>query len=282
MAKKIKIHYYSISSNIVGENIDTCLHTLNGLSIPQRTRRIKNNDVCLEKIEDHGSLWFLHFTALRNTNWPGAAQKGHASSDLRLAVGVELTENTFAAIDTNTGILVLQYTQSAVRASRLFYYLDDVTGRPNSFFYTPVLNKDAMERYERSNLFTEIEVMVEGITKADEEIFKGSSIASSVRESVKSNVTRLNVSFSVDARVKKNKIKNNFVSSLVDTLLARKSPKDKLIVKTKNEINGTLEAIDLLADVKVAEYPEKSITLTPGRRYRPDDMQKILFDALRR
>lgn len=36
MAKKIKIHYYAISSNIVGTNIDMCLNTLNGLSIPQR------------------------------------------------------------------------------------------------------------------------------------------------------------------------------------------------------------------------------------------------------
>lgn len=282
MAKKIKVHYYAVSSNIDGTNIDSCLHTLSELSIPARTRTIRNSDVCLEKIERHDTTWFLHFTALRNTNWPGAAQKGHISSDLKLDAGVELTENTFAAIDTKTGVLVLQYTQNAVRASRLFYYLDEITGQPNSFFYTPVLNKDAMERYERKSVFTEVEVMVEGITKADEEFFKGSSIASSVRESIKSDVTRLNISFSVDARIKKNKIGSNLVSNLVDTLLARKSKNDKLIVKAKNGEDSPLESIDLLADVKIAEYPERLVTLTPGRRYRPNDMREILFDALRR
>lgn len=279
MSRKIKVHYYSVSNN-QHRSLDDLLQDLERLPLDQRVKSIRHGDVNLEHIEKHDSLWFLHFTNSRASNWPGVARKGHASTDLNLGFDVELTENTYAAFDTTVGVMVLQYTQSAVRASRLFAYFDQHTEHPNSFFYTPILNDDAMERFERQHTFTTINVAINDVTDADVAYFDGSSVGSAVRESVNAGVTILEMSFRVDARVKGNRIEGGLVRRLVDRMIARNSQNDKLIVKGRDDQNSPVESIDLLADAKTAEYDERGVTLTPGRRYRLADMRTILFDAL--
>lgn len=282
MGRKIKIHYYAVSSNNPKIKLDALLAKLSALTLDQRDKIVGRGDVRLEIVEKHQNIWFMHLTASRVSNWPGVGRAGQLSSDLKLDLNAELTENTYAAFNIQTGILVLQYTQRAVRAGRLFAYLDQHTGQPNTFLYTPVLNNDAMQRYAQKHAFTEIEAVIDNVTKADEAYFKGSSVASTVRESVQAGVTRLAVTFKVDARVQHSKIQAGFVSNFVKRVIGRKSDTDKLVVTGRDQDGTPLESIDLLADVKSTCYDEREVTLTPGRRYRIDDMRRILFDALRK
>lgn len=282
MSKKITVHYYSINSNIDNLQLHDVLLQLDAMNITQRTRTINKGDIKLELVEKHGTDWFLHFTAARLSNWPGVGKKGQASNDLVLGLDTELTENTYAAFDSQTGIMVLQYTQSAVRASRMFAYFDAYTNQPNSFSYYPVLNNDALIRYANKYAYTEIEAVIDNVTAADAAHFQGSTIASSVRESVQAGITRVSVKFNVNARARNNKIPRGFVQGLADLVLQRAAPSDKLVVTGRDGVDSPLESIDLLEDVKTAKYPERSVTLTPGRRYRPDDMRRILFDALKK
>ncbi|NYT80898.1 hypothetical protein H0A70_05240 [Alcaligenaceae bacterium] len=282
MTRKIKVHYYAVSPNHPRISFDSVLTQLSALSLSHRERVVGPGAVRLEIVDRHGSDWFMHITAARVSNWPGVAQSGQPSSDLQIGVRADLTENTFAAFDTTTGRLVLQFTQGAVRAGRLFAYFDQVTGRPNSFLYTPVLNSDALKRYANKHAFTEVEAVIDNVTSADIAYFSGSPLTSAVRQSVQAGVERLVVGFKVDARVATQKINKGFVDSLVQKVMSRGSRSDKLVVKGRDAADGPVEAIDLLADVKMEVYDEKAVTLTPGRRYRPDDMRRILFDALRK
>lgn len=252
------------------------------MPLGQRELTVGAGAVKLEIVERHGLDWFLHFTASRVSNWPGVARTGQPSSDLNIGIGASLTENTYAAFNLTRNILVLQYTQSAVRAGRLFSYFDLHTGQPNSFIHTPILNSNALQRYAQKHAFTEVEAVIDNVTAADVAYFSGSSIASAVRESVHAGVTRVAVTFKVDARIKSNKIQNNFVQDLVGKIIQRGSSADSLVVTGRDANDTPLESIDLLADVKTELYDERRVTLTPGRRYRTDDMKAILFDALRK
>lgn len=280
MSRKIKVHYYTITPTDPNISFSQVLNIINSTPLSQRARLIGQGGVNLEIIQQQGNSYFLHLTSARIRDWPGIGGNGQPSTDLILGGASELTENTYAAFDSSNGRLVLHYSQSGVRATRLFSYIDSFTGTPGSFSFFPILNNNALHRYQNKYSYTEIEAVINDITQADIAIFNGSSISNSIRESIQAGATQVSLGFKVDARVKSNRINRGFINNLASKILQRSNTSDKLVVSGRDQSNSKVEPIDLLEDVKTYSYDERAVTLTPGRRYRISDMQTLLFDAL--
>lgn len=272
---KVKFHYYKIAVDKTAPALDAILQRLSSLSIAHRTKTIYYTEIRLEHIVKKHGLWELCLTKVRSKNWPGVGSQNGASSDLSLPPHRDLTEHTYALIDPVKKLLVIQFTQGGVRASKVGMFLGDHAGLITAYECKPVLTKDALTRYQSTKIFTRIDVGISGATAGDVAIFSGSPISSAVKESVDSGIEDIEITFKVNAVDKRRSLKPSVIRKLVG-LVQKSDNATDLTIFGRDGPDSNVEKIDLLEEAKFYLVDEKDIGLTPGKRYNTNGM----FDQL--
>ena len=285
--KTIKVHYYDVAttdSSPVALNVD--LNELNDLPLGDRVRVCGYQEIRLDSIvlkidpEFQDRYWLLRFSKFRNDNWPGVATKGEESKDLELDDDSVLAEETTMLYSETSNKALIQYNHFGVRASKIQEYLSlrrMAQGSPYKLI--PVITAEALSKYQQKQIVTSIEASIEGISDADLAIFNGSSLKDTIQQSIESKATSARFNFSVDARIKTERLDRGWVERIVDSVMGRSGERDKLSVSVKEEEEDALEVLNLLEERKATEYDEAQIERTEGRRYRPDQLEALLEQA---
>lgn len=276
---KVKFHYYKIAVDKTAPSLDNLLQRLSTLSIANRTKTIYTTEIRLEHIAKNNGLWELCLTKVRSKNWPGVGSQNGASSDLSLPPQRDLTEHTYALIDPVKKLLVIQFTQGGVRASKVGMFLGDHAGLITAYDCHPVLTKDALTRYQNTKIFTRIDVGISGATAGDVAIFNGSPIGSAVKESVDSGIEDIEITFKVNAVDKRRALKSSMIRRLV-SLVQKSDQATDLKIFGRDAPDSNVEQIDLLEEAKFHLVDEKEIGLTPGKRYNQLKMFEQLHIAI--
>jgi rhodanese-related sulfurtransferase len=283
--KKIKLHYYKVEKVGTPMELSEAFEKISKLEISDRTKSCGYVKVRLDHVElREGAIphWILRFSRLREDNWPGVSTLGEASKDLEFDDDTFLSEETYALYEPKKNRMLIQYNHIGVRASKIQEYLTQcINYADGGYRLIPVLTDDALTKYQSKKIVTSIDVVLDDLTQLDVDYFEGHSLHSAVKSTVDSDAVQMKMTFSVDARVKKNKLQSSFVTDLVDKVFKRNGDNDKISVYAKEEEADAVEFLSLLESRKGAEYDAESISRTIGRRYEPDDMFQLLQQAHR-
>lgn len=285
--KVIKVHYFNASTtNNNPTSLSEDLEALRLTNLSERARTCGYQEIRLDSIEkkiDANSqdiYWFLRFSRFREDNWPGVASRTEASKDLELETDAVLAEETTMLFSETYNKALVQYNHFGVRITKIQEYLS-LTRMRDGFAYQfiPVLTAEALTKYQQKKIVTSIEASIEGVTDADIEYFEGSSLKGMAEQSSESKATAIKFNFSVDARIKSEKLERSWIEGVVDKIIGRAGERDKLQVSVKENEEDALEVLNLLEARKITEYDESQIERTEGRRYKPDQLENLLEQA---
>lgn len=285
--KIIKVHYYNVSlSDESPLSLDSDLATLSGQSLESRAKVCGHQEIRLDSIlnktdpKTNERYWLLRFSRFRNDNWPGVTTREAESRDLIFDDDSVLAEETTMLYSETHKKALVQYNHTGVRVSKIQEYLSLSKAQEGlSYKFTPVITAEALQKYQQKQIVTFIEASIEGISDADIAYFEDSSLKSTVQQSVDSKATSARFNFSVDARIKTEKLDRSWVERVVDKIMGRSGDRDKLLVSVKEEEGDALEILNLLEAKKVTEYDGEQIERTEGRRYKPDQLEALLEQA---
>lgn len=285
--KVIKVHYFNATTSSNGAvTLGEDLETLRSTPLQDRIRTCGYQEIRLDHIEkkiDEGvqdTYWLLRFSRFREDNWPGVASRDEASRDLELDTDSVLAEETTMLFSETHNKALVQYNHFGVRTTKIQEYLS-LTRMQQGFAYQfiPVLTAEALTKYQQKKIVTSIEACIEGVSDADIEYFEGSSLKSMAEQSSENKATAIRFNFSVDARIKTEKLDRSWIERTVDKIIGRAGERDKLQVSVKENEEDAIEVLNLLEAKKVTEYDESQIERTEGRRYRPDQLGALLEQA---
>lgn len=286
--KTIKIHYYAVNSAPVGTDIEKILEELKKEELTNRLKVCGYQEIRLDHIEKrhdekvNEDYWILRFSKFRHDNWPGVANIREISKDLELEDDSVLAEETTMAYWPIKKKALIQYNHFGVRASKIQEYLSLSVMRDGGIIsLTPILTAEAMDKYLNKQIVTSMEASIDGVSDADLEFFDGSGLKESLQHSIENKATIARFAFSVDARIKTEKLDRSWVERIVDGVLRRGGDRDKLSVSVKGDEDEALEVLNLLEERKVTEFDESQIERTEGRRYKPEQLEAILTQAYR-
>lgn len=285
--KIIKLHYFAVENLGETEDLEETLKRLHAIPIEGRLRacgyqEIRLDDIQPKSISGRPPYWLMRFSRFRDDNWPSVATVSEPSKDLELDDDQMLAEETSALYVPSRKRLIIQYNHFGVRASKIQEYLSlSAGGGGATFQFNPILTQEAMEKYRNKTLVTSIEASVEGVSESDIKFFEGSGVEGALRASANADVSTFKFNFSVDARVKSNRIDRSFIQRLVDAVKGRAGDDDKLIVTARASEDEAVEVINLLEARKVSEFDAELIDRTAGRRYVPEQLYALLEQAYR-
>lgn len=285
--KMIKVYCYSVFTSDGAKSLDSVLLDLSSRSIGDRLidcggQNIRVDDIQKKSFSNGVDYWLLRLCKFRDDNWPGVSKATEASTDLDLDDDQVLSEETSILFTPATSRLVIQYNHYGVRASRIKEYFNICAGgAAPAYAFAPVLNNDALSKYNNKQIVTEIEAKIEGITPADVALLQGTGLEGALKQSVDADASTFQFSFSVDARVKKNKLQRGFIEKIVDKIKGRAGDNDSLSVTAKHAEEDAVETIDLLESRKYSEFKSNSIDRTTGRRYDPIQLYGLLEQTMK-
>ncbi|WP_345590861.1 DUF6731 family protein [Verticiella sediminum] len=265
--------------------IDSLLGSLSTKSLRDREAVCGGTTVRLEEISrvTHPNFpaphWRMTFCRARDSNWPGQGTPGVASSDLPLGHGSVLLEQSSALYFPHCQRLVMQYNHSGVRVTKVADFLTQQavaaagsTLGAATYNAVPVLDPSVITRYRKHSDVTRIDVLIDDLTKADLALFQGSSISGTLRESAEEGTERVELVFSVDARIPGNKVSRSLMRRLVPAMLRRNNGGDKLMISARAGPTGKLVDLNLLDAAKQKTISQTNIVVTQGRRYDTTSM----------
>jgi hypothetical protein len=284
--KRITVHYYFVLVPEGVQSVQDTLATILHAPLEQRLLQCGVHRVRLDEIvpftqSDGHVNWHLKFSKFRDDNWPGVSASAEPAKDLLLNDDESLSEETLVVYSTRSDRLVIQYNHYGVRASTVKDYLNQVSTSPIGYSLTPVLTNEALQKYEAKQIVTAIEATIEGVTEADIAIMQGSSLEAALSKSVASQVSKFEFKFSVDARVKSNKVNRNWIEQLVDGIRNRGGENDTLRVAAKANEEDAVEVIDLLESKKLTYFDADAVDRTAGRRYDSAQLFAVLDQSMR-
>lgn len=285
--KRIKVHYYHVLVPQGGRSVHDTLIQLQAEPLEDRLKQCGAHKVRLDEVtpqihQGRPTHWHLKFTKFRDDNWPGVSAFSQPAKDLELNDDESLSEETLLVYSTHQDRFVIQYNHFGVRASAVKEYLNLAVGDPGKHYsITPVLTNEALERYQAKQIVTSIDASIEGITEADIAFLQGSGLEDALSRSVESNVNSFRFQFSVDARVKKNRVNRDWVTRLVDGIRNRGGDNDSLSVTAKANEEDAVEVIDLLESRKVTQFDAALVDRTAGRRYDSAQLFALLEQSMR-
>lgn len=285
--KRIKVHYYHFVVPKDAQPIANVLKALEQQDLKQREKLCGFQTIRLDEISERnladGSVnWLLKFSKFRDDNWPGVTAAGQPAKDLELEDGEILSEETVAIYSTKNDRLVIQYNHYGVRASKIREYLNLGIAEPAKHYsLSPILTNEALEKYQKKQIVTSIDACIEGISEADLAVMQGTGLEGALQKSIENKATKFQFRFSVDARVKKNKVERGWVATIVDAITNRAGDNDSLQVTAKENEEDTAELIDLLESRKFTEFNADQVDRTLGRRYDSNQLFGILDQCLK-
>jgi hypothetical protein len=285
--KRIKVHYYHIVIPTGAPSVETTLEKLQTQNLEDRLKLCGSHKIRLDEVTekpraDGHSFWHMKFSKFRDENWPGVSAPSQAAKDLELDDDESLSEETLVVYSPVLNRLVIQYNHYGVSASKVKEYLNlSILDPTKHYSITPVLTNEALAKYERKQLVTSIDASIEGVTAADVAFLEGSGLEAALAKSVENKVTSFRFQFSVDARVKKNRVDRDWVSRLVEAIKKRGGDNDSLCVTAKENEEDAVEVIDLLESRRITEYNADLIDRTIGRRYNSNQLYGLLEQSMR-
>jgi len=284
--KRITVHYYYVLVPDGTQSVHDTLTQLLTLPLDQRLRqcgahRVRLDDVFPLAQPDNSVNWHLKFSKFRDDNWPGVSALALPAKDLELNQDESLSEETLVVFSTRDNRLVIQYNHFGVRASSVKEYLNQALNNPVGYSLTPVLTNEALAKYQAKSIVTAVEATIEGISEADIALMNGSGLEAAIAKSVEAKVNRFEFKFSVDARVKTNKVDRPWVMRIVDNIRNRGGDNDCLKVSAKANQEDAVEVIDLLESKKVTTFDADAIDRTAGRRYDSSQLFALLDQSMR-
>jgi hypothetical protein len=279
--KKIKLFYYDIDCSQATIPLDDLLNDLSNRPLEDRVFMCGHQNIRLESIHKKGvrgqSLWLLRMSRMREDNWPGVASSTTASRDLSLGQDELLSEETSLLIDTNRNKMIIQYNHFGVRAKKVQAYLVAASAKPEDYVFNVVVDQNAWTKFTNKPMLVSVDAVIDEISPADIAYFSGTSIRHAIEESVKAQATKLRLTFSVNSRVKTNKLTRAPFVELFQKILRRDCAGNALRVSVKENEYDPIEHLDLLDALKVSEHDADQIQKTSGRRYSADHLNALLI-----
>jgi len=285
--KRIKVHYCQFVVPNGAPPIADILGSLELEDLKIREKICGNQTIRLDEISERhlpdGTInWHLKFSKFRDDNWPGVTAVGQPAKDLELEDGEILSEETIAIYTAKQDRLVIQYNHYGVRASKIREYLNSCIPDPEKHYsLTPILTNEALSKYQKKQIVTSIDACIEGISEADLAVMQGTGLEGALQKSIDSKATRFQFRFSVDARLKKNKMDRGWISTIVDAITSRAGDNDLLQVTAKENEEDAAEVIDLLESRKFTEFNADQVDRTLGRRYDSNQLFGMLEQCLK-
>ncbi len=285
--KRIKILYYNFVVPKGSPSIAETLMALEQQDLQQREKncglqKIRLDEISERHLADGTVNWLLKFSKFRDDNWPGVTAAGQPAKDLELEDGEILSEETVAIYSTKLDRVVIQYNHYGVRASKIREYLNLEIAEPEKqYSLTPILTNEALEKYQKKQIVTSIDACIEGISEADLAVMQGTGLEGALQKSIENKATKFQFKFSVDARVKNNKVERSWVARIVEAIRNRAGDNDSLQVTAKENEEETAELIDLLESRKYTEFNADQVDRTLGRRYDSNQLFGILEQCLK-
>ena len=284
--KKLRCQFYAIEKYREPEALIDIFKRLKGLSFQDRTKdcnhsKIRVDDINFEEINGSPCCLFS-FSRLRDDNWPGVTSIDESSRDLELGDDELLSEETYGIYDVDHNRMVIQYNHIGTRASQIQQFIQQVTS-PNSGTYhlIPIFSGDAIKKYQNSEIVTYLDVMLTDISNLDIAQFEGTSLTEVIKSSLNIGSRKLQLTFSANARLKKDKLKKSWTDKVINAI-QRRGENDKVVVKIKDDIDSNVEILNLLEHRKEIVFNASSIEKTNGKRYNKNSMYLILKDALKK
>ncbi len=284
---KIRVHYWHVHTRPGAAPLERELESLAARGIEQRlimcgVQRVRLDEVIPVDQPLNGTrFWRLKFSKFRDDNWPGVSSLGEPAKDLVLGDDEVLSEETLAVYCPQQDRFVIQYNHFGVRASKIKDFLNLAALDPGRYLLAPVLTNEAQAKYEQKRIVTAVDAVIDGVTEADIALMNGTGVEGAIQRSVENQVGRFRFEFSVDARLKTNKIQRTFVERVVDAITNRAGDADTLSVTAKENEEDAVEIINLLESRKMTEYNADQVERTAGRRFDSEQMYGLLTQAMK-
>ncbi|MDF3862702.1 hypothetical protein P3W70_30385 [Achromobacter denitrificans] len=282
--KKVTLDLYEVEEEEGVRTLDSTLRALQALQIQQRERvcgavTIRLDSVSPGTIAGGIQYWFLQFTRARD-NWPATGAANRAAEDLNLGPGRVLLEETFALYVPSVRRMVVQYNHFGVRAHKFADFFCQSGGLgPQGYSLVRVGNRSILEQYRRINEVAKMHIFIDNLSDADIARFKGTGLHKMMKASVEGRTRRLELTLSVEARMKDQSLAGRLVGPISSRIRKRRNPNDSLVLEARADESDRLHEIDLLAATEYRQYRESELTRTGGRRYTAESVRRLLERA---
>ncbi|EGP42771.1 hypothetical protein AXXA_29480 [Achromobacter insuavis AXX-A] len=145
----------------------------------------------------------------------------------------------------------------------------------------PMVNKSVLELYRRKSEVAKMHIMVDKVSQADIDRFKGTKIEEMMKACVESNAKRFEATFSVEIGSKDQSLLGRLVGPISGRIRKRKNAGDKLLLEAREDAADRLHPIDLLAATESRSFSEAKVIRTRGKRYEATSMFTLLEVAMR-
>ena len=267
----MKIHFYKITTENSNDNVSSLLDRINESALSERERTINNKPVYLEfcRSRSDGS-YELDFTLRRIQNGPGHSRRGIETRDFDLEEDAGFGEQT-AAIWSPLGKLAVQYNHNGIRPGTIGDYLQRFLIGSNEnempmLTLVPEVAANAFARLQNSEAHTRIECTIDtgNITQEMADIDASLRFALQSREDT--GAGRISFTLSLGYNRGGMGLNRNSSMNMLRRLMANNNVK-RLKAQVRNDVDGSLEILDLFEQRETREFPNKNLEKTPGLRY---------------
>ncbi|EJO30525.1 coenzyme F420-dependent N5,N10-methylene tetrahydromethanopterin reductase [Achromobacter marplatensis] len=193
-----------------------------------------------------------------------------------------MLEETFALFVPSQSKLIVQYSHSGVRTPKMADYLSQATNAgAQGYRLHPMVNKSVLDLYRQKSEVAKMHIMVDKVSQADIDRFKGTKIEQMMKACVESNAKRFEATFSVEIGSKDQSLVGRLVGPISGRIRKRKHLGDKLLLEAREDAADRLHAIDLLAATESRSFNEAKVIRTKGKRYEATSMFHLLEVAMK-
>ena len=267
----MKIHFYTITIENSNDNVSSLLRRINESELGERERTISRKPVFLEyfRSRSNGS-YELDFTQRRIQNGPGYSRRGIETRDFELGENAGFGEQT-AAIWSPSGFLAVQYNHYGIRPSAIGDYLQNFLIRSNeneipTLILVPVVAANAFARLQNSEAHTRIECTIDTGNVTREMANVDASLLFALQAREDTGAGRISFTLALGYNRDGMGLNRNSSMSMLGRLMENINVK-RLKAQVRNDVDGSLEILDLFEQRETREFPNRELEKTPGLRY---------------
>ena len=267
----MKIHFYKITIENSNDNVSSLLHRINEAELNQREKTINHKPVCLEfcRSRSDGS-YELDFTLRRIQNGPGYSRRGTETRDFDLEEDAGFGEQT-AAIWSPLGKLAVQYNHNGIRPGAIGDYLQRFLIGSNEsetpmLTLVPEVAANAFARLQNSEAHTRIECTIDTGNITQEMASVDASLRFALQSREDTGAGRISFTLSLGYNRGGVGLNRNSSMNMLRRLMENNNVK-RLKAQVRNDVDGSLEILDLFEQRETREFPNRSLEKSPGLRY---------------
>lgn len=263
----MKIHFYKVELSNNHNDLSHILDQIGKKPISERERDIGGKPVFLEKINKENNRYEMDFTQRRVENGPGYSKKGKPTEDFQLEDDAGFGEQ--AAAIWSKGYLAVQYNHYGVRPSTIRGYLQEIlhnqkSDQPDLLSMIPVTDDKAYARFLGSQYQTKLSFAVYPNTISKEMPDNvGLVTALELRETT--SAAKVEISISYGGNKRGGTLQG--IKEIVDGLMKNRECVSSIKAGVKDELDESVEILDLIEHRVQIEVPDSELNRTAGRRF---------------